>query len=422
MATQAVKSPPVFMLAAHWFGMGFTWSLLATNLLPRDVAGMVGETEKGFRLGLIYSAAAVISVFVPPIIGAYSDARGDRHRILALGAGVVVFGLMVMLLARSVSGYWGYFCGAMLVEFGSSTVHGAYAAVVPELVPRAQQGRASAAITLLRLTGTIIGVLAGASVLDRTLKFMLASSLVIVTVIVTLKALLTLKALGQSKAIHSATLEPASNSIGTYSMGTYFSPAYRDFRLVFGSRFLVELGKDALQPFLLYYLIDSVRRFELGPLRLERPETAQAVLLLCIVGMATISALIAGQLVDRFGRVKIAVAGGLIQACAAIGFAISRDYATTLACGLVFGLGQGAFLVADWALVSVVLPSRSNFGRDMAVWHVSMVATGLFGGLFGRLLDGTNRTSPGSGYSLLFVLSAVSLALGAALTARVRFR
>jgi MFS family permease len=417
MATQAVKSPPVFMLAAHWFGMGFTWSLLATSLLPRDVAGMVGEAEKGFRLGLLYTLAAVISVFVPPIIGAYSDARGDRQRILALGAGVVVLGLMVMLLARSVSGYWGYFCGAMLVEFGSSTMHGAYAAVVPELVPRVQQGRASAAITLLRLTGTIIGVVAGASVLDRTLKFMLASSLVIVTVIVTLKALLTLKALGQSKAIHSATLEPASNFIGTY-----FSPAYRDFRLVFGSRFLVELGKDALQPFLLYYLIDSVSRFELGPLRLGQPETAQAVLLLCIVGMATVSALIAGQLVDRVGRVKIAVAGGLIQAGAAIGFAVSRDYATTLACGLVFGLGQGAFLVADWALVSAVLPSRSNFGRDMAVWHVSMVATGLFGGLFGRLLDGTNRASPGAGYSLLFALSAVSLALGAAFTARVRFR
>jgi hypothetical protein len=45
---------------------------------------------------------------------------------------------------------------------------------------------------------------------------------------------------------------------------------------------------DALQPFLLYYLIDSVRRFEVGPLRLERPETAQAVLLLCIVGTASI--------------------------------------------------------------------------------------------------------------------------------------
>jgi MFS family permease len=411
MATQAVRSSRMFSLAAYWFGMGFTWSLLATNLLPRDVAAMVGEADKGFRLGLIYTVAAVVSVFLPPIIGAWTDARGERHRVLGLGAGTVVLGLMVMLFARSVVGYWGYFFGAMLVEFGSSTVHGAYAAIVPELVPREQQGRASAAITLLRLTGTIMGVLAGVIILDQTLKFVLASSLVIVTVMVTINAL------RQTKVVHSATLERYANSIGTY-----FLPAYRDFRLVFSSRFLVELGKDVLQPFLLYYLIDSVRRFELGPLRLERPETAQAVLLLCIVGMAAISAVIAGRLADRFGRVKIAVTGALIQALAALGFALSRDFPTTLGCGLVFGLGQGAFLVADWSLVSAVLPSRSSFGRDMAVWHVSLVATGLFGGLFGRLLDVTNRTSPGSGYSLLFALSAVSLLSGAAITARVRFR
>jgi MFS family permease len=411
MATQAVNPSRAFPLAAYWFGMGFTWSLLATNLLPRDVAAIVGEADKGFRLGLIYTATAVVSVFLPPIIGAWTDARGERHRVLGVGAGIVVFGLMVMLFARSVAGYWAYFCGAMLVEFGSSTAHGAYAAVVPELVPREQHGRASAAITLLRLTGTIMGVLAGASVSDRTLKFMLASSLVIVTVMVTINAL------RQTKPVHSATLERLPNSIGSYLL-----PAYRDFRLVFGSRFLVELGKDALQPFLLYYLIDSVRRFELGPFHLERPETAQAVLLLCIVGMATISAVIGGRLADRFGRVRIAVAGALIQSVAAIGFALSRDYATTLGCGLVFGLGQGAFLAADWALVSAVLPSRSSLGRDMAVWHVSLVATGLFGGVFGRLLDSTNQTSHGSGYSVLFALSAVSLAFGAAITARVRSR
>ena len=411
MATQAVNPSRIFPLAAYWFGMGFTWSLLATNLLPRDVAGMVGEADKGFRLGLIYTVAAVISVLVPPIIGAYSDARGERHRVLGLGAGVVILGLLVMMFARSLSGYWLYFCGAMLVEFGSSAAHGAYAAVVPELVPREQQGRASAEITLLRLTGTIMGVLAGATVSDRTLKFILASSLVIVTVMVTINAL------RQTRNVRTFDLELPSNPIGMY-----FLPAYRDFRLVFGSRFLVELGKDALQPFLLYYLIDSVRRFEVGPLHLERPETAQAVLLLCIVGMATISAFIGGRLADRVGRVRIAATGALIQALAAIGFALSRDYATTLGCGLVFGLGQGAFLAADWALVSAVLPSRSSFGRDMAVWHVSLVTTGLFDGVFGRLLDSTNRSSPGSGYNLLFVLSAVSLASGAILTARVRSR
>ncbi len=416
MATQAIRTFQMFPLASYWFGMGFTWSLLATNLLPRDVAEMVGEADKGFRLGLIYTAAAVISVLVPPIIGSYSDARGERHRVLGLGAGVVILGLMLLLFAHSVSGYWLYFCGAMLVEFGSSAAHGAYAAVVPERVPREQQGRASAAITLLRLTGTIMGVLAGAIISDRTLKFMLASSFVIVTLMVTINAL------RQGKPVHSATLERHPNPISLHPISPYLSPVYRDFRLVFGSRFLAELGKDALQPFLLYYLIDSVRRFELGPLRLERPETAQAVLLLCIVGMAVISAVIGGRLADQFGRVRIATAGALIQACAAIGFALSRDFGMTLGCGLIFGLGQGAFLAADWALVSAVLPSRSRFGRDMAVWHVSLVASGLFGGVFGRLLDSTNRTTPGSGYSLLFALSAASLVCGAALTARVQSR
>ena len=38
-----------------------------------------------------------------------------------------------------------------------------------------------------------------------------------------------------------------------------------------------------------------------------------------------------------------------------------------------FGLGYGAFLAADFALVIDVLPSKEDTAKDMAVWHASLV-------------------------------------------------
>ena len=400
-----------FRLAAFWFGASFTWSLLATNLLPKDVQAMVGDADKGFRLGLVYSLVASISVVVPPMLGAWSDRSGERQRPLAIGAGFFVTGLSVMAVATHTFGYWAYVFGAMLTEFGSSVLHGSYAATMPELVPRAQQGQASGAIAVLRLTGTMLGVLTGVIVPIREVKFLVAACVLTMTLLLTLSAIR-----------HVSPLRVPVPKLPASSVRVFLQPEYQNFRLVFISRFLAELGKDAVQPFLLYYLIDSVQRFELGGLRLERPELAQAVLLLTILVSAAISALIGGRITDRVGRVQVVCAGVLVQALAALGFAISKDYSLALACGALFGLGQGAFLAADWALVIAVLPSRSNFGRNMGIWHTSTVATGLFGGVFGRLLDATNRTTPGSGYGVLFGLSAVSLVLGAAIASRVKVR
>lgn len=61
-------------------------------------------------------------------------------------------------------------------------------------------------------------------------------------------------------------------------------------------------------------------------------------------GMA--SQLVSGPLSDRFGQRHVLVIGQALLALGALGITLSRNLATTLAAGILAGLGQGAFVVA----------------------------------------------------------------------------
>jgi MFS family permease len=390
----------VYRLAALWFSAGLTWSLLATSLLPKDVAALVDESERGFRLGLIYSVAALISVVFPPIIGAWSDRQQTPRIPIILGVGVMVIGLGGLVLARDLIGYGGYFVAAIVIECGSSVMHGAYASIVPRFVPHAAQGAASGAITAMRLTGTILGVIAGVVLTSRLAQGVVAAAILIAGCVVVLSALQS----GSSEKIAQDETRVRGSSTD-----------YRPFLFVTLARFFGELGRDAIQPFLLYFLTDVIIRFQVGPTRFGRPEEAQAVLLLIILITAGGSSLLAGHFLNQFGRRRMMWLGALVQAVAALGFAALTDYSAILVVGFVFGLGQGAFLVSSWALTAEVLPSKSHAGRDMGIWHIALVATGLFSSGFGQLLDR-------AGYNVLFGLSSLSLVCSAVVLMGVQRR
>ncbi|MWR36455.1 MFS transporter, partial [Helicobacter pylori] len=172
--------------------------------------------------------------------------------------------------------------------------------------------------------------------------------------------------------------------------------------------------------FLLFYLKDVIGQFRIGPITLPSAELALAALLVLLSLTAALTAITSGPYSDRVGEKPVIYFAGAVMATAALGFALTHNFAVAALAGLIFGLGYGAYVSVDWAMATSVLPDPSKHARDMGVWHVALVFPQLFQGLFGQILDAGNRASPGGGYPILFALAVTLFALGTLFISRVR--
>jgi hypothetical protein len=89
---------------------------------------------------------------------------------------------------------------------------------------------------------------------------------------------------------------------------------------------------------------------------------------------------------------------------------------------LVYSAGYGAYQAVDWALALKVLPAAGSAGKDMGIWHVSMVLPQIIGpASTGWLISGVKAwVSAPVAYTIAFGLAAVWLSLAAILVGRVR--
>ena len=390
-------------LSAYWFGFSFHWFFLLPLLMPADVARLVGEAQKGAYLGWLAGASALIPLLLPPFLGAWSDRIGKRMVFLAAGTVVNIAGLVVMLIARD---FAVYVIGYLLVQLGNAVASSPYTALIPDVVPQSERGRASGVMGFFQLFSQIAGGLTA---------FALGGSrdgqyLAIIAVL-TVTTLITYLAIKEPGIKHEAT---------PVNLKTYLEPPYRDFRWVFLTRAFTETGRYAVQPFLAFYLADVIGSFTVLGLEIKGSSLALTLLLILLSVTAAITAVVSGSWSDRIGKRPVVLIASVAMAAAALGFALSRSYELAILMGLAFGLGYGAFVSVDWALGTSVLPFPQHHARDMGVWHVAMVFPQLFQGIFGQLLDAGNASSKNGGYPLLFGIAVVFFVLGGAFISKVR--
>jgi len=133
-----------------------------------------------------------------------------------------------------------------------------------------------------------------------------------------------------------------------------------------------------------------------------------------------ISSVLNGKRSDVVGRKRIVIEAGWIMFAALVAFCFMSSYALVAPLAILFGVGYGAYLSADWALVSDVLPDESNPARDMGVWQMSVAAPQLCSGLIGGLIDFGNRAGEGVGYRIAFGLASIFLLMGSLLVRRIK--
>ena len=185
-----------------------------------------------------------------------------------------------------------------------------------------------------------------------------------------------------------------------------------DFAWVLLTRLVMTLGIYTVQDFLQFYMRDAVHA--------AHPETQTTNFIIILSVTSLISALAAGWLSDRFGRKRMVYFSGGFMATVGLIFIVTHSLPIILAAGAIFGLGYGAYISVDWALVADVLPSHKNYARDMGVWNVSQSLPQVIAPVIGGpLLDHFTQTGhPILGFQLLFGMAIVYCLVG---TVTVRY-
>jgi MFS family permease len=183
-----------------------------------------------------------------------------------------------------------------------------------------------------------------------------------------------------------------------------------DFAWVVGTRLLVMLGIDTVQAFLQYYFHDVLGSTD------QEAQSSQFVIILTLT--AALTTFFGGWLSSRYGRKRMVyISGGLMSAVAVIfiilnflsannGLGQSVGITIALVGGAIFGLGYGAYLSVDWALVADVLPSHERYARDMGVWNIALTIPQVVAFVIGSVLLSIHAPAD-IRYTLLFVAFAI---------------
>lgn len=332
-------------------------------LLPTQIAEIAGD-DKVAVLGLIGGISAIFATAFNPIAGALSDRSGRRNPWVLGGALASLAGLALL---GSVSTALLVGIGWCLVQATMNVYQAAVTAIVPDRVPAARRGTASALVGLGLPIGGTVGVL----IASQTADHLRTGYLVFGGVIAAAALLLTTFCRDEPRSepapgAEAAAAEPKAPK-GAQVKAFLSALGHHDFRWAFIGRALMVLGYFSVVGYQLYILDDHIEL----PGGLTPPAAMAVLTPVSMVAMA-VSTVVGGLLSDRWNRRKVFV--GVSAALAGLVMAvpvISPTWMGMIVFSALNGLAFGCFMAVDTALVTLVLPRAEDAARDMGVLNIA---------------------------------------------------
>ncbi|MBC9226388.1 MFS transporter [Aeromicrobium sp. 636] len=323
-------------------------------LLPQQTEAIVGD-GKETALAVVTGIGAVVSMVANPLFGALSDRTRSRfgRRVPWVTAGSVVGALGLTILSGATA-FWQVVVGWCLVQASVNASLAAITATLPDRVPVAQRAWAGGLVGL----GQTLGILVGAGLaiaFGGTRGGYLACTV-----------FLLLSAVPYLVRSHDEpiTARPVF-ALGPFVRSFWISPTQSpDFAWAWLTRFVVNLGNGIATLYLLYFLTDAVE--------VDDPEGGVFVVIALNSVVVAISAVLAGRWSDHVQRRKVFVIwAGVIMAAAALLLAFWQTWPGVLVAAVVLGIGFGAFLAVDLAIITEVLPDEDGFAKDLGVINIA---------------------------------------------------
>jgi len=416
-ANAAPSAADHVFIALLWFAFYAQWLSIVPTVVPQQVAVILGSkgTIKAGVSGTILAAGALVSLLVTPIAGGLSDRRrapAVRRRPFVV-LGMLGSCLTLALLSRFGAGssLMLYALAFLCLQFWWNWAAGPYAGLISDLVPQAARNTASAWMNVMSVSGTIAGNLV-LYLLYKPERPAMAFEVLIAIGLACL--ILTLWRVDE---------RPITRANPPFRMGGFLasflvSPRkHANFYWVLVTRLFSNMGIWSVFTFLLFYLGDVIG--------VARPERVLPALLAVGAVIAIPASFIGGRMATRRGVVPVVTATSWVMAAAAVTIAlIAFAPSLWLAAPIVvsFSACAGAYQAVDWALALAVLPSAEDAGKDMGIWHVSMVLPQVLGpATTGWLISWLAAAASGRvAYTVAFGIAAFWFVLAAALIRFVR--
>src|SRR6266852_5017986 len=374
---------------------------IGTILLPTQVA-VLDAAHKFSNLSIATAIGVLAAIITNPIAGALSDRTTSRlgRRRPWLIAGTVLSAATLVLLANASSFltlviWWAIF------HVAANAILAALSAIVPDQVPVRQRATVSAFVSLSLPLGAVVGALLVTKVVKSTVMSYYTFGGILFIVMLIFVLVLRDKPLPKAAA-------PRFH-LGTFLAAFWVNPVkYPDFGWAWLTRFLVYLGYFTALGYLLYFLQDAV----------HYQKAAQGVTTFQIIltGTLLIASVTSGILSDKFQQRKVFVMGAsFVIALAFLILAFFQTWPAVELAAAVLGIGFGAYLGVDIALITQLLPSANARGKDLGIINIANAFPQIVGSTIAALVINAFHS-----YTILFVLAAILTSLGAVLVQRIK--
>ncbi len=363
-------------------------------------------------LGIVTGLGAVAAVIATPLAGALSDRtthsrgigrlRGRRHRWTLATAILGAISLIALGGLKTVAGVailWVFFSAFQNAEYASLS------AAIPDHVPVRQRATVAGWVGMPQALGLVVGTVLVVDVFTK-----------ILTGYISLAILLVVFAVPFVFMTPDHPLEPEHReafSVRETLKAYWISPkVYPDFAWAWITRFLASLAIAMGTLYLLYFLEGPVHyRQHFHSAATNGLEILIIIYTVCVV----LTAIVGGVVSDRMGKRKMIVTvSGILMGLAAVLLTFVETWNATLVAAVLFGMGFGAYLAVDQALITQVLPAAKNRAKDLGIINIAIVGPSVIGPAIAAPITSI------FGYPELFGATAIVAALGSILVWRIK--
>ncbi len=397
----------LLVIVSLGFALSLSSNVQEPSLMTYNVLRLAPPDWPNTAMGILGFVGLVVAMLVQPIVGVFSDRVhsrwGRRLPFMLLGVIMIAGSLYVLALAPAL---WVLVLGILLIQMSSNILQGPWQALIPDLVPESQRGMASGLKAMMDILAFVVGRGVAGFLLGNVPKWGEAAVLLTVTVPVVVFGLgLICTAIWAREKPETASESVATQSVGT-ALKNAFSVDWRAhpmFRWWFFNRMLSWGGFLFLSTFLVTYMIGVLQMTE------ANAQSFVGRLSTIIGGSLLLMALPAGWLADRVGRKPLVMVAGLVAFIGTVTLLLARDTTTITIAGAIIGLSIGAFLSANWAMITDIVP-RSEAARYLGIANIATCLGSGGARLIGALLiDPLNKVFASSSAGFLTVYGLAAL-------------
>jgi MFS family permease len=351
----------LFSLATVFFILLALYCGVLSVLLPNQMQAL-DPANKERNLAILFAITSVFSTTITPIAGALSDRTRTRfgRRTPWIVAGALIGGTSLMISSQMHT-LWSIIFFWVLAGASLNSMQAALTTIIADRFPEKERGTVSGFVGAGMTSGGTIGiVLAGYTASTLTLAYALFAVPIAL-------ACLAFVLLNPEPRVERAA--PSRFKAGAFFKSFWVSPReHPDFAWAFFGRFAIYMGYQGIVTYLLYILQGYIG------LGLDDANHMIAKLSTVTFVALVIAGLGSGLLSDAIGRRKPLV----FIASLLMGLAVTVPMFVPTIPGMIWyaalmGVGYGAFMSVDMALMTQVLPKSlqgvdgDSTGKDLGI-------------------------------------------------------